>query len=647
MISLLDLNRRSNNNSIIDKLRQYEYVSFDIFDTLICRNVKNPTDIFSIIEKVGVEKFGRSVSGFKNNRIEAENGARIDSKREDITLDDIYAQLISNYNEDILNWLKRKEIELELRLCTRNDDFSPIYDFCVQNKKKIVIVSDMYLPRDIIERILLDSGIDVWSNIFVSSEYGVTKNSGRLFSVAIDTLNILPSQLIHIGDNKKSDYQMARNAGLEAIRYVKTPQSLNYSFYYKQMKATEDMTAFIANTIHSVDSGERLGYQCFGPMLLGFCQWLNNELKTEGIKNVFFLSRDGLVLKKAFDITNRDIEICTHYFYASRRALRRPIISFRLTLLQFVERIKLPETVSIGFFVSLIGVQDEKIINEIQQRFDYSYTIKKQDIIYDKKFEEVYDILMNLVGEDLLDERNALIDYISQECLNGKFAIVDIGWHGNMQKDLEDILSFMGISHEVFGYYLGVDPFNNHNKSVKMKGYLFDEKKCIDLFNEEKRINSLFELIFTAPHGSVVRYTKEDIGIVKPVLSESEQTNDADSQVLWDYQCGALSFVRKAKQVSDLFLISPAVSCCAVFKQFEFPTYEDAYAWRNLVFKDESTKKLCCIDSLASYLISPRRFLSDYKNSAWKQGFLKIVFKRDLDYNKISKVITGLKKLFS
>ena len=115
MISLLDLNRRSNNNSIIDKLRQYEYVSFDIFDTLICRNVKNPTDIFSIIEKVGVEKFGRSVSGFKNNRIEAENRARIDSKREDITLDDIYAQLISNYNEEILNWLKRKEIEIELR----------------------------------------------------------------------------------------------------------------------------------------------------------------------------------------------------------------------------------------------------------------------------------------------------------------------------------------------------------------------------------------------------------------------------------------------------------------------------------------------------------------------------------------------------
>ena len=36
----------------------YDYISFDIFDTLIKRNVNHPTDIFEIIgKKVGVHDF--------------------------------------------------------------------------------------------------------------------------------------------------------------------------------------------------------------------------------------------------------------------------------------------------------------------------------------------------------------------------------------------------------------------------------------------------------------------------------------------------------------------------------------------------------------------------------------------------------------
>ena len=34
------------NKSIIEAISEYQYVSFDIFDTLIERNVEKPTDIF-------------------------------------------------------------------------------------------------------------------------------------------------------------------------------------------------------------------------------------------------------------------------------------------------------------------------------------------------------------------------------------------------------------------------------------------------------------------------------------------------------------------------------------------------------------------------------------------------------------------------
>lgn len=36
--------------SIINQIEKYDIVSFDIFDTLLKRNVKNPTDVFEYIE---------------------------------------------------------------------------------------------------------------------------------------------------------------------------------------------------------------------------------------------------------------------------------------------------------------------------------------------------------------------------------------------------------------------------------------------------------------------------------------------------------------------------------------------------------------------------------------------------------------------
>ena len=51
------------------KVEPYKYVSFDIFDTLVKRNVENPTDVFKIME-------GNAGKGFADRRIKAEREAR-------------------------------------------------------------------------------------------------------------------------------------------------------------------------------------------------------------------------------------------------------------------------------------------------------------------------------------------------------------------------------------------------------------------------------------------------------------------------------------------------------------------------------------------------------------------------------------------
>lgn len=67
-------------------------MSFDIFDTLLKRDILHPTEVFQILGK----QYNDSAFMFK--RIEAERNLREQSGKEEITLDDIYEKWKGNIN---------------------------------------------------------------------------------------------------------------------------------------------------------------------------------------------------------------------------------------------------------------------------------------------------------------------------------------------------------------------------------------------------------------------------------------------------------------------------------------------------------------------------------------------------------------------
>ena len=73
----------------IKSYKQYidrcEVVSFDVFDTLIKRNVRTPKDVFSLVEREALKRFGVSMEGFRDKRVCAERTARELSDREEIS----------------------------------------------------------------------------------------------------------------------------------------------------------------------------------------------------------------------------------------------------------------------------------------------------------------------------------------------------------------------------------------------------------------------------------------------------------------------------------------------------------------------------------------------------------------------------------
>lgn len=76
----------------------------------------------------------------------------------------------------------------------------------------------MYLNEEVILRILNKAGY-VEGELFLSSTYGKTKNSGALYDAILKKFP--HKKIVHIGDNYDSDYIIPRKKGIQSIHIKK------------------------------------------------------------------------------------------------------------------------------------------------------------------------------------------------------------------------------------------------------------------------------------------------------------------------------------------------------------------------------------------------------------------------------------------
>ena len=96
------------------------------------------------------------VQNFCHLRIHAEQEAEENTKKESVTINDIYEILtkkfqLSNVVRDLLMNL---EIEQELDAVRPIPKMIQVLDFLHERQSRVVFISDMYLPKDIIQKIL-------------------------------------------------------------------------------------------------------------------------------------------------------------------------------------------------------------------------------------------------------------------------------------------------------------------------------------------------------------------------------------------------------------------------------------------------------------------------------------------------------------
>lgn len=199
-------------------VRRFDVVTFDIFDTLIERCVTTPQEIFRLAGRkiLGNEK----ADAFFLDRQAAEKKAREKRADGEVTLEEIYAELYTIY-ENMTDSLMWSEINTELASCRPKIQNKEWMEWCLKQRKKVYLVSDMYLPSGLIREMLYRCGIQGYHKLYVSGEYRSNKTTGELFRKMLEENCLLPKQVLHIGDSFHADILGAHKVGIHSVFLMK------------------------------------------------------------------------------------------------------------------------------------------------------------------------------------------------------------------------------------------------------------------------------------------------------------------------------------------------------------------------------------------------------------------------------------------
>lgn len=633
---------------ILEKVDGYSRVSFDIFDTLIKRDVPDETSIFEILQKKLIkEKYITSEVDFVKERKKAEQAARIIAENQEVTLDEIYEQLECLLKTEKKHILEEEE-QLEIELCTVNPLIRPIYDYCIQKGIDVYIISDMYLSKKVIEKILQKNGYTQYKALYVSCENHCSKRQGKLYDLFLEKEKIEKGSILHIGDNMKTDILQAKKHGFAVC---KIPKDISWNEYFQTSGLNDHdranyrvISAFINNRESKIsDQYERLGYEVFGPLLYGFTDWICRNIQQD--TKLYFVSRDGYIVKKAYEVLKkqRNISATDRYLYISRRSLYLPSLNDRCSLENAMTYISVNKTTKADVVFERFGISKEKfrsVAKDLGINPDKTYT--REALKKDTDIKRIFDAFSESLKCNAAEEYKAMNEYFKQQDFNGNVVLIDIGWRGSIQRALEDVKQEkLWKPYKVYELYLAI----RHDAMVKpenAKGYLVNFNQNNKMLESFAAYNALIEMFFSAPHGSVNRYKWDSDRNESVIQFDAFEYRDEVStekkafEIIQSLQRGALLFVEDfSKSILSKEVFSAEVMYQNLLNFGTMVKRKDAETFGDFPYHDTEVQPVAKPDSLYYYLLHPKKFKYDFATSAWRVAFLKRMLKIKLPYYKI------------
>ena len=459
--------------SVIDyKKIKTNIVAFDFFDTIVHRDCNPEIILFKWAKEVSCYlRFSISSSVIYQIRKKIETEKKSNGL-EEVAYQDLLAEL---YNR--------------LKNLSKSEYFPDIEDFVEFSKELEVLLE--------IEHIYIDNEI-----------LDIIKFHEKFLSIT----GLEPHQVTMIGDNYISDFVNPSNIGLNA--------------YFREYTPVEDsliddkgLEKLYKDVLFS--DAENAPFNGFLADILYFVSKLHVQLTKDRVTKVLFCSREGQLLKKLFDLYQSTFlhknKIQTYYFYVSRRSTLIPSLTnpdvedFDIIFRQY-------KKISLENFLLNLNFSDEEIKQIAGDlRVEIKETLEKNSKLLELlKSNPVF--LKRYMFEK--SKSSNFRDYVNSLTSDDTIYLVDIGWKGTIQDNIQRALS----DKIIIGYYFGLKYQDNDNISKKNKfGIMFNDfPEKTEFFDIISRNYEFYEDIFVADHGPTIAY-KSTNGKVIPILDNDRK----------------------------------------------------------------------------------------------------------------------------
>lgn len=505
---------------LMRRTEQYDAISFDLFDTLIMRQVLFSSDVFELVDD-RLRQHGIVIEDFPDRRMASEKEL---SRERAPKLTEIYSYMRRAYQlaEIEPEQMAVLEWEIDCGLVVPRKDVCRLLSNLMACGKKAYIVSDSYYNKEQIICIMKKCGITQYTDVFVSCEYETGKTQMLFQKYKEETI---AGQYLHIGDDAVADVECAKKNGIDACRLysgIDLLQLAGYMGLWDYMGSLSDrirIGMFISRVFNSpfqFETGQRrigvntaydIGYVFFAPMICDFVLWFQNQVEKYQLNNILFCARDGYLIKQLYD------ELCNSgsslYFLTSRTAAIRSGMEDEEDI-RYVEEMKFSGS----------------LLNQLEKRF--GICVDKADHRM-----ELLDYKDEILNRSAVCRNNYRIYINKLEFGEGDAAFFDFVAKGTTQMYIDRLMP----QHLKGIYFLRLDEEQMHVKNLDIVSFYSDSERNDSAIFQDYYI---LETMLTAPMPSLEEFDEKG----NPIYGK-ETRKEGDIRCFQEAQEGIREYFRE------------------------------------------------------------------------------------------------------
>ncbi len=467
--------------------KRYNLLTLDVFDTCLIRDFISQESLWRLLGREVTRRLPGvpGAADFVRMRGQAEVYARAAGGGEDITLAAVYGHLGSVYGWDVRQQEQAAVLEEEFE--ARGLSTNPATRSLLAEIRHAAICYLTDTPHraafieECLDRLDCPPG-----PVLSSGDLGRRKGTGSLFREAMARFGVQRGEMLHIGNDLRSDGAGSAVAGVafgpllaaNPNRYERTLDAVTSGGPDGPLDAGRTRSGGLlgaclagAGRALRLEESNRFPAALLsvvtgvaGPAIFAAASWALLSAQADGIGTLYFVSRDGEILLAAADLLQRELglapDIECRYLYGSRRAWHLPALSLRNGP-DFVPALR-----------ALLAGYGAGTLRELLKRLDLSTDEMNAALadavpgaaldapLGDRRAELIdalaaSSLVQSMARSQAAAAYEATVGYLRQEKVLGgrRVALVDIGWLGHASASLAAVAAAHGT--QVRCYFAG------------------------------------------------------------------------------------------------------------------------------------------------------------------------------------------------